>query len=629
MQHKATIFCICFYFISEAVAHEGRRRRHGGRNKWIPDFEERDAAGVPKWQRKLCQKIGRLAESVPGISCDFPDTAGDDEHHDSTRGLKMKLTALESKAKRLQEKLHKEEADKEQAQAKVREMRKEKSDIREKERQLEADKKQSALYKSRLEVKIRELENERNAKREREQDVKLLKAEQDEANQMKRDLEVKVHLLESDLEQLAQKEDANQRQSQSSLEEIAECRTRVVELQSEVARTAALKTELIGANANLHAQLQDAVQMKDIQRELLVALEAKKMPVFSDAHCAASCSESALAASGSWDHQFLAMSLVAVVIFAVPAIIATALKLSHQHKENMALRTQLSESMSELGLQKEQQTKLQDEFNKEMGGMMKTGTVARNLGTDFDYHIHDEKVDHGTVRYIKIQSPGVHHSDVFVEIIFNGCIVSINRQASRGVDAVQWEQRFQFRPSEGFFEFKEDQAVLDRGFLILVFRAFAFQSRPFRFPKHFDLAATDTWEYSPDNAMAGNATDPSVHGRGTAPGRLEMNAAAAAEFEGHAVEGLGAETSGSPIDSEDYEATRAAVAQAVALHTTSAFGDSEIADAGMPEVVAFQGSPEVTGDDDGAQKALDSESSSEGFEKISVGDIPVATEEGI
>merc|ERR1712166_1313103 len=36
------------------------------------------------------------------------------------------------------------------------------------------------------------------------------------------------------------------------------------------------------------------------------------------------------------------------------------------------------------------------------------------------------------------------------------------------------------------------------GYLTLVFRAFAFQSRPFLFPKHFDLSETDvddSWEY--------------------------------------------------------------------------------------------------------------------------------------
>jgi hypothetical protein len=297
--------------------------------------------------------------------------------------------------------------------------------------------------------------------------------------------------------------------------------------------------------------------------------------------------------------------------------------------EHLALRIELAETKKELDLQKEQRTGLQEEIEMELGGMMKTGSVPKNLCADFDYHIRDEKVDHGTDRYIKIQCPGVRHSDVYMESIFNGCIVSIDRQAARGVEAVKWERRFQFRPSEGMFEFKEDQATLDRGYLTLVLRAFEFQRRPFRFPKHFDLAETDvdgTWEYPQDNATAGNATDPSVHGRGTAPGRLEMNAVAAAEFDGHAAEGLGAETSGSPIDTVDYEATCAAI---VAHHTISTPGASDIADGGMPEVVAYQGSPEVTGDDDGAQKAVDSEGSSEGFEKVYVNDVTTVAEEGM
>jgi hypothetical protein len=551
----------------------------------MASFEKRDAAGVPKWHKKLCKQVGRLAESVPGISCDFPDRAADDQPHDSTRGLKSKLMAEESKSRRFREELHKEKAEKQKAEAKAQEMMREKSDIRKKERRAEAEKKQSAHYKSRLEFKIGELEEERNAKREREQDLKLLKAEQDEASQMKHRLEDKVRSLERDLEHLAQNEDANRQQRR---------------------------------------------QQQGFVEQLLEALEiekAKKTPVCADAYGAASCSESSLAAAASTaGRQFRAIVSAAAVVFAFLAIVVAGLNVFHQRKENIALRTQLSAKILEVDLQNEQQTNLQEEFNTELGGMMKiSSSVSTNLGTDFDYHIYDEKVDHGTVRYIKIQCPGARHCDVFVEIIFNGCIVSINRQAARGVDAVQWEQRFQFRPSEGLFEFKEDQVALDQGFLILVFRAFAFQSRPFRFPKHFDLAETDvdgTWEYPQDNVTLGNATDPSLHGRDAAPGRLEIHVAAAFELEGNAVEGLGAEASGSPIDTEDCAATYLEVAQAAVQYTASA----ESADGGKPGVAAFQGSPEVTGDD-GAQNALESEGSSEGFEKVDVEDVAFVAEE--
>ena len=60
------------------------------------------------------------------------------------------------------------------------------------------------------------------------------------------------------------------------------------------------------------------------------------------------------------------------------------------------------------------------------------------------------------VRLIKIQCPGVKHADVEIELVFNGCEVIIRRQASRGVIGSTWTRRFQFKPSDGLFEFRED-----------------------------------------------------------------------------------------------------------------------------------------------------------------------------
>merc|ERR1712176_644748 len=72
-----------------------------------------------------------------------------------------------------------------------------------------------------------------------------------------------------------------------------------------------------------------------------------------------------------------------------------------------------------------------------------------------------------------------------------GCIVTIARQASQGVDGAEWSQKFEFEPEEGMFEFKEDQTKLEHGYLTLVFRTYTFQGRIFRFPTHFDLSADD------------------------------------------------------------------------------------------------------------------------------------------
>merc|ERR1712232_955454 len=99
-----------------------------------------------------------------------------------------------------------------------------------------------------------------------------------------------------------------------------------------------------------------------------------------------------------------------------------------------------------------------------------------------------------TERLIRIQCPGVMHTDIAVNLIFNGCEVTIQRPASCGMESTTWTKRFRFRPSDGLFEFKEDQMQLERGILLLVFRAYAFRNRLIRFPCHFDLAASDSYQ---------------------------------------------------------------------------------------------------------------------------------------
>jgi len=137
---------------------------------------------------------------------------------------------------------------------------------------------------------------------------------------------------------------------------------------------------------------------------------------------------------------------------------------------------------------------LETELNTELGAMMKIENQAGTLDPDMSFCITDEWRDQEMDRVITIQCPGVRHCDVVVNFVFNGCIVKISR-------AIEWEKGFQFRPSEGLFEFKEDQAKLEQGLLQLVFRTYDIQSRVFRFPHHFDLSAADndaTWTFPID-----------------------------------------------------------------------------------------------------------------------------------
>eukprot|EP00440_Ansanella_granifera_P043912 gb/GFBE01047585.1/.p1 GENE.gb/GFBE01047585.1/~~gb/GFBE01047585.1/.p1 ORF type:complete len:441 (+),score=68.54 gb/GFBE01047585.1/:1-1323(+) len=100
-------------------------------------------------------------------------------------------------------------------------------------------------------------------------------------------------------------------------------------------------------------------------------------------------------------------------------------------------------------------------------------------------------------RIVRIQCPGVDHSGIEVNLICDGCDVTISREASLGVQALSWKKRFRFEPVDGPFEFREDRMQLEHGFLQLVFQARSFQSRTVRFPQHYSLAATDgdlLWE---------------------------------------------------------------------------------------------------------------------------------------
>lgn len=111
------------------------------------------------------------------------------------------------------------------------------------------------------------------------------------------------------------------------------------------------------------------------------------------------------------------------------------------------------------------------------------------LDTDFSFCVFDERVGQETLRYVKIKCPGVEHNDIVVDVIGNGCVVTIDRKPSQGVDAAEWVRNFTFSISDGLFNLRDDQVRLDGGFLTLAFRAV--RSRIFRFPRHFDMSATD------------------------------------------------------------------------------------------------------------------------------------------
>mmetsp|Transcript_58161 Transcript_58161/g.104076 ORF Transcript_58161/g.104076 Transcript_58161/m.104076 type:complete len:556 (-) Transcript_58161:45-1712(-) len=121
------------------------------------------------------------------------------------------------------------------------------------------------------------------------------------------------------------------------------------------------------------------------------------------------------------------------------------------------------------------------------------------LGFDFAHQIFRVDSDQSQTCLIKIQCPGVTHDDVEIQLLVNGVDVTIHRKASCGVEEMVWKKKFTFKPSEGLYEFKEDQMRLECGFLHLYFRQYTFQRRVIRFPQHFTLDATDNdlcWEYS-------------------------------------------------------------------------------------------------------------------------------------
>jgi len=183
--------------------------------------------------------------------------------------------------------------------------------------------------------------------------------------------------------------------------------------------------------------------------------------------------------------------LVAVLVIALVATIASC------GKHHVGL-------VSEMRMKSKRISILEQELHAEFGDMVCIGDSDNGLGSDFGFCVFNTEINQEIVRLIKVQCPGVKHSDVEIELIFNGCEVSIHRQASRGVASATWKRRFQFKPSDGLFEFREEQMMLEDGFLQLVFHASGFQNRRVLFPRHFNLSESDAdacWDYSVDIEM--------------------------------------------------------------------------------------------------------------------------------
>lgn len=118
--------------------------------------------------------------------------------------------------------------------------------------------------------------------------------------------------------------------------------------------------------------------------------------------------------------------------------------------------------------------------------------VCQQLTIDLPFIVYDGDSGHGSssMRFVKIQCPGVSHRDIEIEIAVNGVVVKIVRGQSPGMSKLSWTKRFQFPPAEGSFEFKEEEVSLELGVLILPFKAYTPQPRVFRLPQHRHTGAT-------------------------------------------------------------------------------------------------------------------------------------------
>lgn len=122
----------------------------------------------------------------------------------------------------------------------------------------------------------------------------------------------------------------------------------------------------------------------------------------------------------------------------------------------------------------------------------RVGEVAQEdsepSGRDFDCSVMEECLGDGAMRLIKIHSSGLCDHIMVVDLICNGCIVSIRKPTPDADEMVLWTQQFQFGLSEGLFDLVEDETTLDEDLLQLTFRTRACESHSLRFQQHMESA---------------------------------------------------------------------------------------------------------------------------------------------
>lgn len=266
----------------------------------------------------------------------------------------------------------------------------------------------------------------------------------------------------------------------SELQAMSEAKEQMAEALSRMhGQVAKLSAELDAADAS---KLEMASKVAKLSAELDAA-DASKLQLASKV-------KQFEALPGLWTFQVeMDVSMrVAVTLLSMAVVAAT-----------MYCGRQFFGLMAEVRSKSKHISLLEQEIKAEFGNMVCVGDSDGGLGSDFGFCVFNTENNQEAVRLIKVQCPGVKHADVEIELIFNGCEVTIRRQASQGVSGAVWKRRFQFKPSDGLFEFREEMMALEDGFLKLVFRAGAFQSRMVLFPRHFCLSESDTdacWDYA-------------------------------------------------------------------------------------------------------------------------------------
>eukprot|EP00929_Paragymnodinium_shiwhaense_P011957 TRINITY_DN11840_c0_g1_i1.p1 TRINITY_DN11840_c0_g1~~TRINITY_DN11840_c0_g1_i1.p1 ORF type:complete len:506 (+),score=81.31 TRINITY_DN11840_c0_g1_i1:118-1635(+) len=123
-----------------------------------------------------------------------------------------------------------------------------------------------------------------------------------------------------------------------------------------------------------------------------------------------------------------------------------------------------------------------------------------NLDTD-GYRLFEERNFRGALRHIQVQCAGVTPDNVEISHCLSGCTVKITRSSLGGGGLRQRAWHFQFRASDGAFEFLPERARLEAGLLWLVFRCILSspeRQKVFKFPRHFRMADDEDEETDAD-----------------------------------------------------------------------------------------------------------------------------------